>query len=310
MKKVSIIVPVYADWPSLKENILSLKKYYKNNDIVKIYYVNDCGPEADSLELKIKKEISNTNNFYYYKNNKNLGFVKNCNNAVNNIIDKKDDVLLLNSDTKVTKNFLQEMQRVLYSEKSIGIVNPRSNNATIWSVPMDRRFAFQPKRAYKYWLKLNKHLPDKYIAPTSHGFCMLIRRSIINEIGLFDEIFGKGFGEENDFTMRAKANGWLCAVANHAFVYHYESRSFGNEQREQLSAKNIEIIRERYPNYEESISEYVSNTKEVFIKESLAWRFFQAFVNKINYGHGHGYEKMLIVIFRDIKLRLKKLFSK
>ncbi len=89
MKKVNIIIPVYADWPSLKENIRSLKKYYLNNKNVNIYYVNDCGPEVDFLETKIKNLINNSSNFYYNRNESNLGFVKNCNNAVENIIDKK-----------------------------------------------------------------------------------------------------------------------------------------------------------------------------------------------------------------------------
>ena len=51
--KVSIIVPVYADWETLKLNIESLKKYLGNSEEYSIYYINDCGPESEFLENKI-----------------------------------------------------------------------------------------------------------------------------------------------------------------------------------------------------------------------------------------------------------------
>ncbi len=198
------------------------------------------------------------------------------------------------------------MQRVLYSEKNIGIVNPRSNNATVWSVPMDRRFAFKPNDSYKYWLKLKKQIPEKYITPTSHGFCMLIRREIISDIGLFDEIFGKGFGEENDFTLRAKKIGWLSAVANYAYVFHYESRSFGNEQRIKLASENIKIIRKRYPEYESSVREYLEAVHEDIGIDSRLWQYYQLAVKAINYGHYHGYRNMTKKSSGAILNKLKK----
>ena len=68
MKNINIIVPVYADWSSLKLNIKSLSKIYGNNSKINIYYINDCGPEADFLEVKIRDPIKYLTNFHYYKN--------------------------------------------------------------------------------------------------------------------------------------------------------------------------------------------------------------------------------------------------
>ena len=259
---ISIIVPVYGDWSSLSLNINSLKDTIGNREDVSVYYVNDCGPEANILEDKIQKNISGVVNFYYIRNKKNLGFVKNCNNAVFNIVPQTDDILLLNSDTKVTNNFVNHMRDVLYSEDKIGAVTARSNNATIWSVPMTARLADHRILSYVLYRYIKRSIPSKYISPTVHGFCVLVRREVINKYGLFDEIYGKGYGEENDFAMRIQEAGWKCAVSNYSFVFHYESRSFGNEARRIQIETNEKILIKRYPHYRQRVQEYWDSIKE------------------------------------------------
>jgi len=259
---ISVVVPVYGDWDSLSLNIRSLKDTIGNREDIAVYYVNDCGPEADMLEANIERNIEGMANFYYVRNKKNLGFVKNCNNAVFHIVPQTDDVLLLNSDTKVTNNFANHMRDVLYSEDKIGAVTARSNNATIWSVPMTARLADYRPASYALYRYIKRSIPSKYISPTIHGFCVLIRREVVNKLGLFDEIYGKGYGEENDFAMRIRAAGWKCAVSNYSFVFHYESRSFGNEARRMQIETNEKILTERYPNYRQLVQEYWDSVEE------------------------------------------------
>lgn len=260
--QISIIVPVYGDWPSLLKNIRSLKKTVGNSEDISVHYVNDCGPEADVLENRIKKDIRGLTNFYYHRNKQNLGFVRTCNRAALELVNQKDDVLLLNSDTKVTRNFLIEMRKVLYSESNIGAVTARSNNATVWSVPMTSKLANHRLMSYALYLLMKRKLPEKYITPTIHGFCVLIRRVVIDKYKLFDEIYGRGYGEENDFAMRLRHKGWKCAVANGAFVFHYESRSFGNEARNRQIEQNEKILVERYPEYRSLVQQYWDGIKE------------------------------------------------
>ena len=260
--QISIIVPVYSDWWSLSKNIASLKKYLANSEDISVHYVNDCGPEADILEKKIKENIGGLTNFYYYRNEKNLGFVGTCNKAALELVNQSDDILLLNSDTKVTKNFVTEMRKVLYSQDDIGAVTSRSNNATIWSVPMTSRLANYRWASYMLYRLIKHDLPEKYITPTIHGFCVLIKREMVKKYGLFDTVYGRGYGEENDFAMRLRSHGWKCAVANYSFVFHYESRSFGNEVRNKQIEKNEKILLERYPDYRHLVQEYWDNIQE------------------------------------------------
>lgn len=259
---ISIVVPVYADWPTLSKNIRSLRKYLGNSEDVSVVYVNDCSPQADEIEANILREIRSLSNFYYHRNPHNLGFVRTCNRAVLQLVSGRDDVLLLNSDTKVTNGFVYAMREVLYSEPDIGAVTSRSNNATIWSVPMNGRLANYRWASYTLYRMIRASLPKKYITPTIHGFCVLIRRHVIDRYGMFDEIYGRGYGEENDFAMRLRANGWRCAVANNSFVFHYESRSFGKTERNNLIEKNERILTKRYPDYRQLVQNYWDATRE------------------------------------------------
>ena len=67
--------------------------------------------------------------------------------------------------------------------------------------------------------------------PTAVGFCMCIRRACLDQVGLFDaERFGRGYGEENDFCMRAAGAGWRNVLAGDVFVYHEGAVSFSGER--------------------------------------------------------------------------------
>ncbi len=260
VKPVTIVVPVYGDWPSLGDCIESLKKHV-HPAVHKVMLVNDCGPDADNIEKKIKKAINGHNNFEYYRNKKNLGFVQNCNNAVLNLDKTNNDILLLNSDTKVTQNFLEEMLDVLYGDKKIAVVSPRSNNATIATIPLSSapQKGIGALRSYELFVKIKNKLPPLSIVPTAHGFCMLIRRDLIEKYGLFDEVFGKGYGEEVDFCQRVRHAGYECALANHAYVFHQEARSFSLEAKAKLLEQNNKIIWQRYPNYRQEVRDYMES---------------------------------------------------
>lgn len=257
IKKVTIVVPVYADWPSLKDCIDSLKKFVDKRH--KIILVNDCGPEADSLEGNIQEAIKDQGNFYYYRNPENLGFVKTCNRAVLELDKTGNDVLLLNSDTKVTEGFLEEMLTVLYGRKNIGVVSPRTNNATICTIPISSisRKGIEAKKSYEIFIKNNRKFPRYNEIPTAHGFCMLIRRSLIKKYGLFDEVFGMGYGEEVDFCQKMAQHGWLSVLSNWSYVFHLEAKSFSLEKKAKLIEEASIIIRQRYPGYKKAVTEYI-----------------------------------------------------
>lgn len=186
-KPVTIVVPVYADWPSLEQCIQSLRNTVDTGRD-RVMLVNDCGPDVEQMEQNILAAIKGAAGFSYHRNKANMGFIGTCNRAVNELDTTSNDILLLNSDTKVTEGFLDEMRGVLYGEKNIAAVSPRSNNATICTIPLSSisQKGIEAGKSFALFQKYREKFPRYNVVPTAHGFCMLIRREVITKHGLFD----------------------------------------------------------------------------------------------------------------------------
>ena len=183
-------------------------------------------------------------------NPENLGFVRTMNLAVADAVAHRAHLLLLNSDTEVEPGALPEMARVLALDHMIGFVNPRSDNATIATLPLRAVPADRPAALAAFRAMAAKLPPVSYI-PTAVGFCMLINWRVLAEFGGFDTAYGKGYNEENDLVMRASRCGFRAVMANHAFVWHEgeESFSVATVDRSKLEPANRALLDARYPEY-------------------------------------------------------------
>ena len=86
--------------------------------------------------------------------------------------------------------------------------------------------------------------------PTSHGFCTLMTRAALDRIGGFDPAFGRGYSEENDWSMRALRAGLEIACADGAFVSHFGEASFGqSSEATSLRKRNFDLLTARWPGY-------------------------------------------------------------
>lgn len=185
-------------------------------------------------------------------------------------------VILLNSDTIVSEEWLDRLLMCVNSSPSLGLVGPLSNAASWQSVPEvehegDWAINTLPKNTqldvYARWIA--KRSPQLYPRVSFlNGFCLLIRRAVLETVGLFDEkTFGKGYGEENDYAIRALAHGWQLAVADDVYVFHAQSRSYSNERRRRLSASAAAALEAKHG--QEVIAEGVARTKGSRVMEGL-----------------------------------------
>jgi GT2 family glycosyltransferase len=218
-----------------------------------VVFINDSPDDAElarALE-QIGADIGQAFPWRILRNPQNLGFVQACNRAMAEAVDRGMDLLLLNSDTVATPGAFSEMVRVSRLDPMIGFVNPRSNNATLATLPFQERFRqATPAEAQAGWRELARRLPELSYVPTAVGFCLLIRWGILAEFGGFDEIYGRGYNEENDLIMRAGRRGYRAVLANHAFVWHEGHSSFGLEPDSvALEKRNRAILLARYPEY-------------------------------------------------------------
>ena len=86
---------------------------------------------------------------------------------------------------------------------------------------------------------------------------MLIRRRALDELGDFDAAtFGRGYGEENDFCLRARGHGWRNVLCNTAFVAHAGGASFAPAGLAP-GGENLRRLNARYPGYNPSIAAFI-----------------------------------------------------
>jgi GT2 family glycosyltransferase len=86
--------------------------------------------------------------------------------------------------------------------------------------------------------------------PLLNGFCMLLNVSAVKEVGYLDEqSFPIGYGEENDLLLRLIQAGYELAIADHVYVYHKKSASFGNARRSALTARGQSLLKEKWSGY-------------------------------------------------------------
>ena len=252
-KEISVIIPVHNGLRVLIPCIESVIKW--STEPYEIIVVDDFS--SDKEIKKYLKQISKIPNVKIIENQENLGFVKSINKGLEN---SKNDVVLLNSDTLVTEGWLDKIYSCAYSHSKIAAVSPLSNNATICSVP---EFAKPNEIPKGYTIDEFAKLIEKIskfrypISPTCPGFCIFLKRKIIDEIGLFDEDFSPAYGEEDDFCMRAYESGYLPVIDDSTFIFHHGKASY-DQKTSVLEEKHMKILLKKHPAYLDIVSGFFS----------------------------------------------------
>jgi len=258
MNTCDIIIPVYNAYDCLNPCIDSVL-LHTDMSANRLILINDASP--DKRILPLLKEYEGRQNVIVLDNEVNLGFVGTVNRGMKH--SAENDVLLLNSDTVVTENWLKKMQECAYSRDEIATVTPLSNNATLASIPK----TFEPNDIPEGYdvdsygkLVERASFNDYPEVPTGHGFCLFIKREALNKVGFFDEeSFGKGYGEENDFCFRCLDQGYTHVICDNTFVLHKESQSFAENKVNEIK-QGLELLAKRYT-YSNHLAVWVSQRK-------------------------------------------------
>ncbi len=274
MKNIDIIIPVYNAYEYTEECIKSI---LRTTDLTKhtLVLINDKSPDEKIQPMLEKYKNENEElNIVVLENEQNMGFVKTVNRGMQY---SQNDVILLNSDTEVTKNWIEKIQECAYSNQYIATVTPLTNNGTICSVPNFGIDNELPKNMNleEYAEMIEKISKSRYPElTTGNGFCMYIKRDVITKIGLFDdETFGKGYGEENDFCYRALDNGYTNVLCDNTFIYHKGTQSFKKENmtesRAALIDEHMKLLRGKHPIYVEKTDQFIANNPLRDIQENV-----------------------------------------
>ncbi len=197
------------------------------------------------------------------------GFVTAVNRGMR---ESSGDVVLLNSDTRVTAGWLDKLHRAAASHPRIASVTPFSNDATICSLPrwlesnvlpagwdVDRFAALVERVSQRRYPRL----------PTGVGVCLYLRREALDAVGPFDETaFGLGYGEESEWCTRALHAGWEHVLDDATFVYHEGQRSFGRSRGRRVAVAHRHL-RRRHPDYLPRVARFLRDDPLRSVRERV-----------------------------------------
>ena len=269
---VDVIIPVHNGYSVFRRCIESVLSH--TAPPYRVLVMDDASSDPDLLSyletLKAMKQV------VVMRNPRNTGYVRTVNQALQN---SKDDVILLNSDTVVTRNWLDKIYRCAYSDERIGSVSPLSNNATICSIP---NFCESNRLPDGFDVDSFADLVDQsslrlYPAIiTNPGSCIYIKRKVINEIGVFDEAFSPAYEEENDFCIRAFKAGYFAVLDDATFIYH-EGQSSYSEEASSLKRKHYELMERKNPGYHELAQSFIRENPLRNIQERIRSRIMHEY---------------------------------
>ena len=249
--KCTVVLPVYNAHDEALNCIHSVLRHTAIGPVNRLLVLNDSSPDPRVREMLAA--FSDIEGVDVVHNPKNLGYTANINEGCR--LAGEDDLVFLNSDTIVGPHWLRNLEQAAYQSNEIGTVTAVSNKAGAFSVPEPGTNVLPEGLSVDAAARAvaDKVGATTFEVPTGNGFCFYVKRALLRAIGPFDvEAFPRGYGEENDFCMRAIAAGWTNLVAPGVYVFHVRSASF-KEEKEALVGAGGEAVRLSHPTYSGAI---------------------------------------------------------
>lgn len=261
---------------------------------------------SDTALIAMLDDLARRHKVILVRHPRALGFPASANAGI--LAASGQDVVLLNSDTlvpsavpsqvasrvssAVTSGWLDRLRdAAYYSARDIGTVTPFSNDAAILSYPGDAGTNPCPDQTDTdrldrlAWRANGGTVVD---IPVGVGFCLYVRRDCLNVVGLFRaDVFAQGYGEENDFCLRARRLGWRNVALTGLCVSHHGGSSFGADAGH-LRARNSRLVEQLHPGYNKLIAEFLVRDPVADARrriDLLRWRL-----------HGRGWRQAAILI--------------
>ncbi|MBR3525449.1 MAG: HAD-IIIC family phosphatase [Lachnospiraceae bacterium] len=154
----------------------------------------------------------------------NLGFAGGCNAALA-FCPPGEDILFLNNDTRLPAAALFWLRMALYADEKTGAVGGMQSYGKA-EQRIDAEFA-APEQYMEFGAGNNVDMPDaRTELPKLSGFALLVRRTLLDITGGFDERFSPGYYEDDDLCIRIRKKGFHLYACKNAYIYHAGSQSF------------------------------------------------------------------------------------
>lgn len=239
MSAALVVVPCYGNLAVAQRCLRSLDVTSPRD--VAFLVVDDYGPQRVSREW-LDEAVSSGRPCELVFNDVNLGFVRTANRAF--AVREGRDVLIVNSDVVVFDGWYDGMLAAAQGPR-VASVTAMSNAGSVATVPHGPSYNSPDDLAPVAGVARAVASPALPI-PVGVGHCMLLTHVALADVGLFDEVFSPGYGEEVDWSLRARRRGWSHLAATDVVVWHDAGGSFGSG-RHWLRKRHEMRLAFRYP---------------------------------------------------------------
>lgn len=267
--RVLVAITVYNGRAVVPQAIRSAARLDQEGCSIDVLVLDDCSPEPGwSEELR---SLCAQEGVLYYRSPRNLGIPRNVNLALLAAIDGSYDyVMVCNSDVVFPVSMVPQLIRVAQGDPLIGSVTAWSNNVSVYTLANEDPDRYLDQQAVDW---ATRCLTDEFGTaamdiPAGVSFCILIPVEVLRVVGLMDPVFGRGYCEETDWSLRSQALGYRITLAPSVFVYH---RGQGSTVAAGLVAPghttvplHDKIVAMRYPLFPSQVRNFLSS-------DVLAW---------------------------------------
>jgi|GEM_PF-1493402 len=217
----SIIILTRNNLEYTKMCLESIRRY--TPELHEIIVVDNGSTDGTIEYLEAQEDVK------LIKNGLNLGFALGNNLGLREA--RGEYIVILNNDTVVTEGWLTRLISSAQSNPQVGIVGPRSNYVVgpqmVSNVPYGGDMNAMQEFSRQWSLENSGRYEE---ALRVIGFCMLVKREVIEKIGGFDPYYEAGNFEDDDFCIRAQRAGFKIRIAHDVFIHHFGSKTFQSEK--------------------------------------------------------------------------------
>ena len=230
-----IVLLVYNNHDLTRRCLDSLNLHARSGQ--KLIIVDDCSAIETRDFLRTVSSLYDRLAVELVRNERNCGFIGSANVGLQKTTSPY--ICLLNNDTLVTADWLERMEAVLDAHPDIGIVSPASTTYGLKPGQGESLESFASARRETY---AGRFQETHYCV----GFCLLLRKKMLEQIGYFDPVYGVGYFEDNDLGQRAARAGYRSVIALDSYVWHREHGTFTSAERQRQFARNRDIFHDRW----------------------------------------------------------------